>query len=95
MDVKKTKALASKRSIKYRNVLHLQNATTTTITVLRPLYRSICVSRHLQEDFVGAKFYCSHALADSNQHIWIREKMLEFSSTVLSTMSLCHFQNAN
>jgi len=39
------------------------------------------------EDFVGAKFYCSHTLADSNQHIWIREKMLEFSSTVSSTLS--------
>jgi len=37
------------------------------------------------EDFVGAKFYCLHALADSNQCIQITEKMLEFSSTVLST----------
>jgi len=36
------------------------------------------------EDFVGAKFYCPHALADSNQRIQIREKTLEFSSTVLS-----------
>ena len=34
--------------------------------------------------FVGAKFYCPHALADSNQRIWIIEKTLvEFSSTVL------------
>jgi len=39
------------------------------------------------EDFVGAKFSCLHALADSNQSIRIREKMLEFSSTVLSTVS--------
>ena len=38
------------------------------------------------EDFVGAKFYCPHALADGKQHIWIREKTLEFS-TVLSTLS--------
>jgi len=29
-------------------------------------------------DFVGAKFYCPHAHADSNQHIQIREKTLEF-----------------
>jgi len=36
-------------------------------------------------DIVGAKFYCLHALADSNQCIRIREKTLEFSSTVLST----------
>ena len=41
------------------------------------------------EDFVGAKFYCSRALADGNQHIRIREKTLEFSSIVLSTLSLC------
>jgi len=39
------------------------------------------------ENFVGAKFYCLHALANGKQRIWIREKMLEFSSTVLSTLS--------
>jgi len=39
------------------------------------------------EDFVGANFYCLHSLADGNQRIQIREKMLEFS-TVLSTLSL-------
>jgi len=27
----------------------------------------------------GAKFYCLHALADGNQCIRIKEKMLEFS----------------
>jgi len=37
---------------------------------------------------IGAKFYYPHALADSNQNIQIREKMLEFSSTVLSRLSL-------
>jgi len=31
------------------------------------------------------KFYCPHALADGNQHIQIREKTLEFTSSVLST----------
>jgi len=39
------------------------------------------------DDIVGAKFYCPRALANSNRHIEIREKMLEFSSTVLSTLS--------
>jgi len=34
------------------------------------------------------KFYCQHALSDGNQCIWIREKMLEFSSTLLSTVSI-------
>jgi len=57
------------------------------------LYRSTCVSRHLQlrtrgYHQVGAKFYCLHTLADGNHCIWIKEKMLEFSSTVLSTLSL-------
>jgi len=60
-------------------------------TVLRPLYRSTCTSRHLQlsteEDFVGSKLYCPHALADGNQRIRIREKTLEFSSVVLSALS--------
>ena len=40
------------------------------------------------EDFVGAKFYCQHALAHGNQHISIREKTLEFSSMVLPAPSL-------
>jgi len=39
------------------------------------------------EDFVGAEFYCPHALADGNQRIRIREKMLELSLTVSSTLS--------
>jgi len=39
------------------------------------------------ENFVGAKFYCPYVLADGNQRIWIRDKMLEFFSTVLSTLS--------
>jgi len=39
------------------------------------------------KDFVSAKFYCPHALADDNQRIRIREKTLEFSSTVLSVLS--------
>jgi len=29
------------------------------------------------EDFVGAKFYCPHVLADGNQRIRIRQKTLE------------------
>jgi len=39
------------------------------------------------EDFVGAKFYCMQDLADGNQQIWIKEKKLEISSTVLFTLS--------
>jgi len=33
------------------------------------------------------KVLLPQALVDGNQHIWIREKMLELSSTVLSTPS--------
>jgi len=39
------------------------------------------------DDFVGAKFYCLHAVADSNQRIRIGEKILAFSSPVLSALS--------
>jgi len=39
------------------------------------------------QDFVGAKFYCPHALAGGHQCIQIRKKMLEFFSTVLATLS--------
>jgi len=38
-------------------------------------------------DFVGAQFYCPHALADGNQHIRIKENTLEFS-TVLYAVSI-------
>jgi len=38
------------------------------------------------EDFVGAKFYCPHALSDGKQFIQIREKIPEFSLTALSTL---------
>jgi len=40
------------------------------------------------DDLVNANFYCLYALADGNQRIQITEKMLEFSSTALSTLSL-------
>jgi len=46
---------------------------------------------HLQlrtdEDFIGAKFYWPHDLTGGNERTGIREKTLEFSSTVLSTLS--------
>ena len=50
------------------NTLQAIHNTTTTIVLLRSLYRSTCVSRHLQltTDFAGARFYCPHALADGN-----------------------------
>jgi len=64
----------------------MYTGSTTTTIVLQPLYRSTCVSQHLQlrteEDFVSAKFHCPHALANGNQHVLIRQKILEFSSTL-------------
>jgi len=47
-------------------------------TVLRPLYRSTCVSRHLQlrteSDFIGAKFYCPYALADVTLELRVNKR---------------------
>ena len=40
------------------------------------------------EDFAGAEFYRPHALADSSWCIWITEKMLEFTLTVVPTLSI-------
>ena len=76
-----------------RDLMHHTNTTTTNF--LRPFYRSTCVSLHLLEDFVGAKFYYPHALADSNQRIRIMEKTLEFFSTVLSTRLSPYLQRRN
>jgi len=42
----------------------------------------LCVSAPeswYKNDFVGAKFYCPHALVDGDQRIQTRQKMLEFS----------------
>jgi len=40
------------------------------------------------EDFVGAKIYCPHALADGKQRIGIREKTLERNNSVMYTVSV-------
>jgi len=43
--------------------------TTTTTTVLRPLYRTTalaCIPNYEVEDFDGAEFYCLHAVAVGN-----------------------------
>ena len=58
-----------------------------------PFYRSTCVSRHLQlttGGFFGAQIYC---LAEGHQRIRVREKTLEFSSAVLSTL-FSYLQNS-
>ena len=68
----------------------VRTTRTTTTIVLWQLYRSTCISRHLKlrtGGFCWCKFYCPHALAGGNQHIQITKKTLEFSSTVLSTLS--------
>jgi len=94
------KAILRCRSVKVNNAINAgpNCSQTTTTTVLWPSYRSTCVSRmHLQlrteEDFVGAKFYCLHSLADGNQRIRIREKTLELSSTVQCYLHCLHATN--
>ena len=66
-------------------------------TVLRPLYRSTCVSQHLQLRTGGFCCLCPHALADGNQHIQIREKTLEFSTPqqCIYTVSVPHHNCEN
>jgi len=65
------------------------NVTRYTSILLRPLYRSTCVSQHpLRTGGVcWSKCYCPHALADISYCIWTREKTLEFSSMVLPAAS--------
>jgi len=52
---------------------------------------STCVSQHPQV-MTGAELYCPLTLADGNLHIWIRKKLLEFSSVLLCIPSLHHEQ---
>jgi len=63
------------------------------ITLLLPPFfnRTTCIRWHPQlrtRGFCWSRFYCTHVVADNNQHIGIREKMLEFSSTVLPNLPL-------
>ena len=58
--------------------IHNNNKTITT-RVLRPLYRTTCISWHLQLR-TGGFCWCKVLLpAGGNRHIRIREKMLNFS----------------
>jgi len=58
-----------------------------------PFYRSTCVSQHLQLR-PGGFCWCKVLLFDGNQHIRIRRKTLEFSSTGLSTLYVQVFLNS-
>ena len=49
--------------------------------------RGINDHKILQLNALHRQHSCHHTLADGNQRIRIREKTLEFSSTVLSTVS--------
>ena len=68
-----------------------KNNPPTTAAVSRPLYGSTCVSRHLQWNTGGycwCKVLLPTCLADRNQHVRTTERMLEFSSTELSKLSM-------
>ena len=68
----------------YKPLLYIIHWTTTiTATILWLLYRSTCVSSRQLQLSTGWFCWC-------NQHIRIR-KMLEFSSTVSSTLSPYHY----
>jgi len=87
-------AKASKADNNYSCVANCQQiVTTTTTAVLRPLYRTTCISRHPQlrtGGFCWSKVLLPHALADGSEHIRIRENTLEFSSVVLPVPSPYH-----
>jgi len=78
---------------------HLQNkkqpfGIITTTTILHTLYRTTCISQHLQlrtGGFCWSKVLLPACHCDGNYHIQIREKMLEFSSTVLPAPSPYHY----
>jgi len=77
-----------------RNLINCCTSAGISCTANHPFHghytgqpASVGTSSQELEDVVGGKFYCPHALADGNQRIRIREKTLEFSSTVLSTLS--------
>jgi len=79
-----TKAAAAASVAAHHSNNSFYNVTTPhnnhQFTAIKPALASI--SSKKLEDFVGAKFYCPHAL----DCIQIMEKTLEFSSTVLSTL---------
>ena len=72
-------------SAENRNYIYVAIPTT----VLRPLYKSTCVSRHLQLRTGG--FCCCKVLLPTmtaTSAFRLREKTLELSATVLSTLTL-------
>jgi len=69
--------------------INIMNGIYSTTIILRPLYKSTCISWHLQlrtGGFCWCRVLLPHALTDGNQCIWISEKMLELSA-VLSILS--------
>ena len=77
--------------IKYNEHVRQQNNPTNQTPVLRPLYRSTCVSRHLQLRtgwFCWLQSFTVHMpLLMATSAIGLGEETLEFSSVVLSTLS--------
>jgi len=64
--------------------------TTTTVVLLRPLYRTTCISRHLQlrtGGFCWSTFAAGMPLLTATSALRLGGKMLEFSSVVLHAPS--------
>ena len=72
----------SKGVVELCNLLHRNVLIHLCHCLYHSLPQVINMSRHSQTSPSGMD-----TLADGNQRIWIREKMLEFSSTLLSTLS--------
>jgi len=60
--------------------MNFHTSITQQTAILQVKLVNLCL-----EDFVEAKFHCRDATAHRNHHIWIREKTLKFSMTLLVT----------
>jgi len=60
--------------------MNFHTSITQQTAILQVKLVNLCL-----EDFVEAKFHCRDATAHRNHHIWIREKTLKFSVTLLVT----------
>ena len=68
---------------------HCDTTTTCFTTIIQVRVKLLAGTSSWElENFIAAKFYCLHALADVNYRIRFREKILEFSLMVIPVPSL-------
>jgi len=86
---------ASFRSMSHLSVVAKRSPISATAELSYSHYtgQSVLAStRSLElEEFVGANFYCLHAISDGTWCIQMKEKALGFSSAVVPALSSYHF----